>query len=131
MEIPPLRFDKIHSKLYANHHGLIGIEGKLMPIILDFDNAIFKWQYHHSEKMTYAELARRADISLPTLYRMKSGEIFQPDLRKINRICKVLECEPADIFKLERTKEDTLEEVRNRQTQRSRLLKQVKQAGSD
>ena len=69
-----------------------------MPIIVTLDRAIFEWQVRHSQRMTYAELARQTGISLPTLYRMKSGEMNHPDLRKINAICKVLECQPGDLL---------------------------------
>lgn len=79
-----------------------------MPIFLNLDSAIFKWQAKHGERMTYARLARETGIALATLYRMKSGELSHPDLRKINEICKVLNCTPGDI--LERIATDELEE---------------------
>lgn len=85
-----------------------------MPIIIDLDPAIFRWQAKYGERLTYAELARRSGISLPTLHRMKSGELIYPDLRKINEICKVLECEPGDLLKREDTRpfDDTDEHQR-------------------
>ena len=69
-----------------------------MPIIISLDDAIFQWQARHGKRMTYAALARETGIALPTLYRMKSGELSHPDLRKINAICKVLECQPGDVL---------------------------------
>ena len=76
-----------------------------MPTFLRLDDALFKWQARHGKRMTYAELARRTGISIPTLYRMKSGELSHPDLRKINEICKALECEPGDVLQRVDTQE--------------------------
>ncbi|HVO44051.1 MAG TPA: helix-turn-helix transcriptional regulator [Aggregatilineales bacterium] len=69
-----------------------------MAIKLNFDGAIFRWQAKHGQKMTYAELAQRAKISEPTIYRLTSGQATKLDLNKLNRICKVLECGPGDIL---------------------------------
>jgi putative transcriptional regulator len=69
-----------------------------MPIKLNFDPAIFKWQAKHGAKMTYAELAKRARISEPTIYRLSSGQPTKIDLNKLNRICKVLECDPGELL---------------------------------
>ena len=64
-----------------------------MPIKLEIDRAMFVWQAKHNQRLTYAELAERVGISLATLNRMKNGDMTNPDLRKINLLCKVLECE--------------------------------------
>jgi DNA-binding Xre family transcriptional regulator len=64
-----------------------------MPIKLEIDRAMLMWQAKHSQRMTYAELAEKVGISLATLNRMKNGDMTNPDLRKINLLCKVLECE--------------------------------------
>ncbi len=69
-----------------------------MPIIIDIDRVLLEWQHRHNQRMTYTELARRANITIPTLHRMKNGDIIQPDLRKINALCKVLDCEPGDLL---------------------------------
>jgi DNA-binding Xre family transcriptional regulator len=69
-----------------------------MAIKLNFDPAIFRWQAQHGEKMTYAELAKRAQISEPTIYRLTSGQATKLDLRKLSKICKVLECNPGDLL---------------------------------
>jgi putative transcriptional regulator len=69
-----------------------------MPIRLNLEPAIFKWQAKHAQKMTYAELAKRARISEPTIYRLSSGQPTKLDLEKLNRICKVLECDPGELL---------------------------------
>jgi putative transcriptional regulator len=74
-----------------------------MPTIIDIDSAVLKWQAKHNRRLTYDELAELAGISIAALYRMKSGEMITPDLRKINNLCKVLECEPGDLIKREDT----------------------------
>ena len=74
-----------------------------MPTYIDIEPALLRWQAEHNERLTYEELAKRANISIAALYRMKSGDMIAPDLRKINKLCKVLECEPGDIIKREQT----------------------------
>lgn len=70
-----------------------------MPILVNLDNMVLKWQSKHNMRLTYKELAKRAGIPLPTLNRIKSNDIRKADLEKINRLCKVLECEPGDLLK--------------------------------
>lgn len=74
-----------------------------MPTFIDIDPALLRWQAKHGKRMTNEELAVQAGISIAALYRMKSGAMIAPDLRKINQICKVLECQPGEIIKREPT----------------------------
>lgn len=69
-----------------------------MPTYIDLEPAVLKWQAKHNRRLTYEELAELAGISIAALYRIKSGDMITPDLRKINALCKVLECEPGDIL---------------------------------
>ncbi len=69
-----------------------------MPTYIDLEPAVLKWQAKHNRRLTYEELAEMAGISIAALYRIKSGDMITPDLRKINALCKVLECEPGDIL---------------------------------
>lgn len=69
-----------------------------MKILVDIDTPLFDWQARHGKRMTYAELARRAGITLQSLNPIKSGACTNPDLRKIAKICEALECGPSDIF---------------------------------
>ena len=77
-----------------------------MGIKLSLDPAIYKWQAKYNQKMTYAELAKRAGISEPTIYRLTSGQPTKLDLGKLNRICKVLECQPGDLLERVPTREE-------------------------
>jgi len=74
-----------------------------MPTYVNLEPALLRWQAHHQQRMTYETLAQRAGISIAALYRIKSGNMITPDLRKINALCKVLECEPGDIIVREST----------------------------
>ena len=103
-------------------------EEKVMPIVIDLDQAIFDWQARHGQRMTYAELAKQAGISIAALYRIKSGSMVRPDLRKINKICKVLECEPWELLMRIETGGKTLEETKLDLAMRARLLKQIEEA---
>jgi putative transcriptional regulator len=69
-----------------------------MPTVIYLDQAIFKWQLQHGQRMTFEELAKRAGITRQSLNRLKNGDTIAPDLDKINAICKVLECKPGDIL---------------------------------
>lgn len=74
-----------------------------MPVYIDIEPALLKWQAKHNQRMTYEQLAERTEITIAALYRIKSGKMIAPDLRKINALCKVLECEPGDLFFREET----------------------------
>ncbi|MEP7287993.1 MAG: helix-turn-helix transcriptional regulator [Chloroflexota bacterium] len=98
-----------------------------MPIKLNLDAAIFQWQAKHGEKMTYAELAKRARITEPTIYRLTSGQPTKLDLGKLNRICKVLECEPGDLLdRVDTRPAVSIEEVEWRMQQRYEDLATLK-----
>jgi len=99
-----------------------------MPISLNLDSAIYKWQSVHNKRMTYSELARQAGISLATLNRIKSGEVLYPDLRKINSLCKVLECAPGDL--LQRVDTKSLESAELELQERGNLLKAIERASA-
>jgi len=74
-----------------------------MPTYVNLEPALLEWQARHKERMTYETLAERAGISIAALYRIKSGNMITPDLRKINALCKILECDPGDLIVREST----------------------------
>jgi putative transcriptional regulator len=94
-----------------------------MPTYIDIEPALLRWQAKHGRRMTNEELAELAGISIAALYRMKSGEMIAPDLRKINQICKVLECQPGEIIIREPT--GKLDEVTRLEVERLELLKEI------
>jgi putative transcriptional regulator len=98
-----------------------------MPIRLDFDPAIFKWQAKHGVKLTYAELAKRAGISEPTIYRLTSAQPTKLDLQKLNSICKVLECNPGDLLaRVDTGAADSLEAVEQNLQDRADNMKIIR-----
>ena len=94
-----------------------------MPTYINIDPALFRWQAKHGQRMTNEELAERANISIAALYRMKSGEMLQPDLRKINELCKVLECEPGEIIVREETRQS--DELTKLEVERIEILREI------
>lgn len=96
-----------------------------MPTYINIEPALLRWQAKHGKRMTNEELAERAGISIAALYRLKSGEMIAPDLRKINEICKVLECEPGEIIVREAT--GPVDEVTSLEVERIELLKELEE----
>lgn len=94
-----------------------------MPTYIDFEQALLNWMAKHGRRMTYEELAKEAGISIAALYRMKSGKMITPDLRKINALCKVLECEPGEIIK--RVETQDLDEAKRLEVERMELLNEL------
>lgn len=94
-----------------------------MPTYIDIEPALLRWQAKHKRRMTYEELARQAGISIAALYRMKSGDMIAPDLRKINQICKVLECEPGELFVRDQT--GASDEITKLEVERREILNEL------
>jgi len=51
-------------------------------------------------RMTAYALAKAAGLSLSTIYRLtqKDGEFGRIEAGTIEKLCRVLECEPGDLF---------------------------------
>lgn len=96
----------------------------MMPTYIDLEPALLKWQAKHKKRMTYEELAQLAGISIASLYRIKSGNMITPDLRKINKLCKVLECEPGELFVRRQT--ESSDELTRLEVERREVLKEIK-----
>lgn len=96
-----------------------------MPTYINIDKALFGWQARHGRRLTNEELAEQAGISIAALYRMKSGDMLQPDLRKINELCKVLECQPGDIIVREPTR--PIDEGKRLEVERIEILHELEE----
>ena len=94
-----------------------------MPTYIDIEPALLRWQAKYGQRLTNEELAERAGISIATLYRMKSGDVQQPNLNKINAICKVLECEPGEIIVRQPTK--PVDELTRLEVERIDILREM------
>lgn len=49
---------------------------------------------------TFYWLAKQTGISHTTLWRLKKGKAFGMNLVTLEKMCRVLECEPGDILRL-------------------------------
>nr|WP_309576298.1 helix-turn-helix transcriptional regulator [Moraxella osloensis] len=45
-----------------------------------------------------ADLDRQIDVSRSTLYRMYNNEVIKVDLDALDKLCKLLDCNPGDII---------------------------------
>ena len=68
-----------------------------MPIIVNLDVMMAK------RKMSLNELSEKVDLTLSNLSILKTGKAKASRFSTLEAICKVLDCQPADI--LEYTKE--------------------------
>lgn len=99
-----------------------------MPTYIDIEPAVLRWQAKHGRRLTYEELAERANISIAALYRIKKGDLIAPDLRKINRLCKVLECDPGEL--IVRAETGRMDELTKLEVERRRILNEEKEKAS-
>jgi DNA-binding Xre family transcriptional regulator len=51
-------------------------------------------------KLTYAVLAKRTSISVETLQSIAARPGYNTRLSTIDKLCRVLECSPADLLEL-------------------------------
>lgn len=114
-----VRFAVIYIESEASYNQ----KDEIMPTYINIEHILLKWQAKHGRRMTNEELAEKAGISIAALYRMKSGEMLQPDLRKINELCKVLECEPGDIIVREPTR--PIDELTRLEVERLEILREI------
>lgn len=63
-----------------------------MPIIVTLDVMLAK------RKMRSKELAQRIDVTEPNLSLLKSGKVRGMRFETLEKICRVLDCQPGDLF---------------------------------
>jgi putative transcriptional regulator len=63
-----------------------------MPIIVNLDVMMAK------RKMSLSELAEKVDITLSNLSILKTGKAKAIRFSTLEKICEVLDCQPADIL---------------------------------
>ncbi len=49
-------------------------------------------------KMQLSELSEQVDVSIANLSNLKTGKVKAIRFSTLNKICKVLECQPGDIL---------------------------------
>jgi putative transcriptional regulator len=70
-----------------------------MPIVVNLDVMMAK------RKMSLNELAGRVGLTLSNLSILKTGKAKAIRFSTLEAICKVLECQPADILEYEEEKD--------------------------
>lgn len=63
-----------------------------MPIVVNLDIMLAK------RKMSLTELSERVNITIANLSILKSGKAKAVRFSTLDAICKVLDCQPADIL---------------------------------
>jgi len=63
-----------------------------MPIIVTLDVMLAK------RKMRSKELAQRIDVTEPNLSLLKSGKVRGMRFETLEKICRVLDCQPGDLL---------------------------------
>ena len=53
------------------------------------------------ERMTYEKLAVRTGLSKATLESLASRNTYNPRISTIDKLCRVLGCQPADLLELD------------------------------
>jgi putative transcriptional regulator len=71
-----------------------------MPIIVNLDVMMAK------RKISLSELAEKVDITLSNLSILKTGKAKAIRFSTLEKICEVLDCQPADILEFVKVKED-------------------------
>ena len=71
-----------------------------MAIIVNLDVMLAK------RKMSSLELAQRIDMTPANLSILKTGKAKAVRMSTMNAICKVLQCQPGDLFAYEQEEDD-------------------------
>ncbi len=69
-------------------------------IIFKLRAAMEKYRQRVHKKITYAELARRTGIAKGTLHQMGRRLDYHPILANVDKLCKALEVDLADLLEL-------------------------------
>jgi putative transcriptional regulator len=71
-----------------------------MPIIVNLDVMMAR------RKISLSELAEKVDITLSNLSILKTGKAKAIRFSTLEKICEVLDCQPADILEFVKEKDD-------------------------
>ena len=73
-----------------------------MAIIVNIDVMLAK------RKMSVTELSEKLGITMANVSILKNGKAKAVKIETINKLCKVLECQPGDLFAYEEDEENNL-----------------------
>ncbi|OQW60072.1 MAG: transcriptional regulator [Proteobacteria bacterium HN_bin10] len=62
-------------------------------------------------RMSLTELAAKVDVTLANLSILKTGKAKAIRFSTLNRLCRVLECQPGELLSYEPSENDALEEA--------------------
>jgi putative transcriptional regulator len=62
-------------------------------------------------RMSLTELAAKVDVTLANLSILKTGKAKAIRFSTLNRLCRVLECQPGELLSYEPNESDALEEA--------------------
>lgn len=71
-----------------------------MAIIVNIDVMLAK------RKMSVTELSEKLGITMANVSILKNGKAKAVKIETINKLCKVLECQPGDLFAYEEEEEE-------------------------
>ena len=71
-----------------------------MAIIVNIDVMLAK------RKMSVTELSEKLEITMANVSNLKNGKAKAVKIETINKLCKVLECQPGDLFAYEEDEEE-------------------------
>ena len=71
-----------------------------MAIILNIDVMLAK------RKMSVTELSEKLGITMANVSILKNGKAKAVKIETINKLCKVLDCQPGDLFAYEEDEEE-------------------------
>ena len=71
-----------------------------MAIIVNIDVMLAK------RKMSVTELSEKLGITMANVSILKNGKAKAVKIETINKLCKVLECQPGDLFAYEEYEEE-------------------------
>ena len=76
-----------------------------MAIIVNIDVMLAK------RKMSVTELSEKLGITMANVSILKNGKAKAVKIETINKLCKVLECQPGDLFAYEEDEEEKDESI--------------------
>ncbi|NLE50588.1 MAG: helix-turn-helix transcriptional regulator [Chloroflexi bacterium] len=72
---------------------------------IDVDKALFNWMAKNEQRMTYTELAKKAQVSISSLHRLRTTPVVRPDLNTLEKLANALECDPFELIRREEVPE--------------------------
>ena len=69
-------------------------------IVVKLREAMEEYRRRTGERLTYEKLAERSGVGKATLESIASREGYNPTLETIEKVCRVLDCQPGSLLEL-------------------------------